>query len=559
MEAPQVPQELPVASPQAVEQPVVLAAPVGQKQPKQVWWRRIPRWGRWTAGGILVLGLGIGGAWASPLGDRIQPARLTVQVREAGTGIAVAEARVTVATADVTTAETGDTEALSLPSGSQQVSVVAVGYTSTTVPVTLKRGANEPLLVELVKVSKPLVSAQGTVVDYITRTPIAGVTVAVAGKEVTTDAAGGFTVADLAEGTYRLQITQPTYVPLEEQIEIGAEAKVLGVRSLVPQGDVVVASNRSGKRALYLVGFDGSVPRRFAGAEQGEDFAPQSSPSLQKVAFLSNRDQVRLPFGGIGNRLYIANKDGGQVNRVGEDTGVSRMLWSPDSATLFYTSADGVNFQKYVSRVVRPDTMRVATLPDGPTYDPAFRPDGRYLYYSVSVAIPAVDETPAYTEYRLYEYDVVQGTAEVIVRTQNEYLNVETVSADEVTFKQYKSTGEVRKSYRFRDDSVSEIGLATGTPRAYVTTPYRNEKLFVDERDGRQDVYRLLADGSEKRVTVTGGVAPLPAPLVDASGRYVVYAVSLNGETALYAIGVEGGEVRKLSEVSLSAYEANGS
>lgn len=557
MEAPQVPEDLPVTP--AVS--VASAEPnvVQRVEAKLPLWRRIPRWGWWVGGSVLVLLVGLGGVWASPLGDRIQPARVTVQVREAGTGVAVVGARVTVATADVTTSEAGDTELLSLPSGALDVSVVAVGYTSTTVPVTLARGSNEPLLIELAKVTKPLVSAQGTVVDYVTRSPLAGVTVRVAGKEVTTDAAGGFTVADLAEGTYRLQISQPTYVSLEEQVEVGAEPKVLGVRALVPQGDVVVASNRSGKRALYLVGFDGSVPRRFAGADVGEDFAPQSSPSLQKVAFLSNRDQVRLPYGGIGNRLYIANKDGGQVNRVGEDTGVSKMVWAPDSATLFYTSADGVDFQKYVSRIVRPDTMRVNTLPDGPTYDPVFRPDGRYLYYSVSVAIPATEEVAAYTEYRLYQYDVVQANAEVLVRTQNEYINVETVSADEVTFKQYKATGEVRKSYRFKDGSLSEIGLAGAAPRAYVTTPYRNEKLFVDERDGRQDVYRLLADGSEKRVTVTGGVAPLPSPLVDATGRYVVYAVSLNGETALYAIGIDGGEVRKLSEVSLSAYEANGS
>lgn len=526
--------------------------------PRVALWRRIPRWGWWVGGSVLVLSIGGLGAWASPLGDRIQPARLTVQVREAGTGIAIAQARVKAATVDVATPETGDTEELTLPSGSIDVSVAAVGYADRTVQVTLKRGGNEPLLVELTKVTKPLVSAQGTVVDFITRAPLAGVSVRIAGKEVTTDAAGGFTVADLAEGTYRLQLSQETYVPLEEKVEVGPEPKLLGVRALVPQGDMVVASNRSGKRALYLVGFDGSVPRPFAASENGEEFAPQPAPNLQRVAFLSNRDQVRLPFGGIGNRLYIANRDGGQVNRVGEDTGISRVLWSPDSATLFYTSADGVNFRKYVSRIVRPDTMRVNTLPDGPADDPVFRPDGRFLYYSVSVGIPATEETPAYTEYRLYQYDVLQASAEVLLTTQNEYLSVESVSADEVTFRQYASTGEVRRSFRFRDKSVSEVGLASTSVRTYITSPYRSERLFVEERDGKQDVYRLLADGSEKRVTVTGGVVPLPAPLIDATGRYVVYGLNLNGETALYAIGIDGGEVRKLTDISLSTYEANG-
>lgn len=93
------------------------------------------------------------------------------------------------------------------------------------------------ILIPIVKIASTLVAkpvpvtkgeVTGSVLDYVKKTPLAGVSVALGQKTATTDAAGAFSFSDLEAGAYTLALSHPDFLDksFEVQVVAGQVAQV---------------------------------------------------------------------------------------------------------------------------------------------------------------------------------------------------------------------------------------------------------------------------------------------------------------------------------------------
>jgi hypothetical protein len=102
---------------------------------------------------------------------------------------------------------------------------------TSTAPAPAAGGVN-PIVISrdralgsVTSTSQPSVGAlRGQVVDGLTRKPIAGATVLIAGRRVQTDQTGNFTLADLAPGNYLAKVTSTGFSDDQQSITIRAGA-----------------------------------------------------------------------------------------------------------------------------------------------------------------------------------------------------------------------------------------------------------------------------------------------------------------------------------------------
>lgn len=110
-----------------------------------------------------------------------------------------------------------------IPSGNRDVTVQAAGYlpfTSSRRIVADDAGSNADLNVTLVSGSTTI-TVIGTVVDVLTRQPIAGAQVTIAdGDPVTSDATGRFRVEDVQVGDQTVTAEAPGYDPYEATLTV---------------------------------------------------------------------------------------------------------------------------------------------------------------------------------------------------------------------------------------------------------------------------------------------------------------------------------------------------
>jgi Tol biopolymer transport system component len=96
----------------------------------------------------------------------------------------------------------------------------------------------------------------------------------------------------------------------------------------------------------------------------------------------------------------------------------------------------------------------------------------------------------------------------------------------------------------------TEVAVISDGARRYVVSPDGKTKAFIDQRDGKINLYTVDADGkNEKALTSLGVVSNQWLPVWDASGRYLVFAVHKDGEDGIYVVALAGSaEPKKIAD-----------
>jgi len=135
---------------------------------------------------------------------------------------------------------------------------------------------------------------------------------------------------------------------------------------------------------LYVVSIKGGEPRKIT-INPGADASPRYSPDGKYIAW---RAQVRAGYESDRWRLMTLERATGKVTSLTEtlDRWVNSFAWSPDSATLFFTTGDRGR-QAIQTIPVTGGSVRIAASADGELDDMQLTRDLKTMVYTQQTGV----------------------------------------------------------------------------------------------------------------------------------------------------------------------------
>jgi TolB protein len=137
------------------------------------------------------------------------------------------------------------------------------------------------------------------------------------------------------------------------------------------------------------------------------------------------------------------------------------------------------------------------------------------------------------------------------VATRDQYISEIRYSSNGKSISYDTIVNNTRSRFQVGIDGTGEVAvpLLPFSSRKYTLSPDGTQMAFVEERDGKTDLYVVTKDETnEKRLTRVGVVNPSFSPTWDSTSKYLTFAVRREAEVALYVVGVNGGEPRKITD-----------
>jgi Tol biopolymer transport system component len=116
---------------------------------------------------------------------------------------------------------------------------------------------------------------------------------------------------------------------------------------------------------------------------------------------------------------------------------------------------------------------------------------------------------------------------------------------NQIIFKGWQSTGT---GLRLASPDFATIQQVTTSNQDYgpALSPDGRQVVFMSQRDGNWEVYRVNTDGSDLQRLTTDSVALDGLPTWSPDGRAIAYASNTGGEWAIWAVSPNGGSPQKL-------------
>lgn len=528
-------------------------------------------------GGILGLLLILGGLtwyfrWYQPLLDIYNTASIAIKVKT-GEQLGLAEAKLVINGKEYLTDQNGQVSIEKILAGEYDLKVSKDGYQDATHHLTIKRGENPIVLIDLTKTPEKVFTIKGYVFDLVNGLPLTDCLVTLNGNTVRTNPAGEYTFEKQIPGEYKLVFAKTNYLNKELTVTLAEADLTTSQVNLTPSGQVVMLSNRDGgNRAIYLSNYDGTDQRQLVKPVSGsEDYSPMLSPDGKWVLFVSNRDGITSDYGSKLGRLYLVGIDGKNLRKVSDDYNPYLVRWSPNSQFFYFEGYGDKAFNSSVRRFYRVASSQLTDLGEVGS-NVTFSNSGTNLVYTVTVDVPVATPTPT---------DPIPASPEVsptptptpAVEHQVAIKKLELSSGEKTTLVQKKVSYYQNLTWNSKDTEVTyeakvEVGVQRFSVnvstkaeqalvydpaekhRSYSVSPDGRLKVFIEERDGKSDLYSVDAAGlNEKRLTTLGVVNSWLPPRFDDTSKYIVFYLQRQGESAWYIIGKDGGEPHKVADV----------
>jgi hypothetical protein len=300
-------------------------------------------------------------------------------------------------------------------------------------------------------------------------------------------------MAEQAGGLGEMQALALTTGVDEEELSSGWHAAIYEMYGIPPRDKEAVEEARRERPAALLAERTGSG---------GMNVGPALSPDGSRIAFLSERNRLSID-------IYVADTETGRRVRRLTTTAVdphfeslqflaSAGSWAPDNRRLAVAT---VQRGRGAITIFDADNGRVLQTirhnDRGEIFHPAWSPDGRTIAYSAQVG--------GFTD--LYLYDLESGTTRRL--TNDPFADLQPAwspDGTELLFVSDRGTSSL-DTLSFGPLGLAVLELETGRITTIDTgpgsainpqwTPKGDAILFVSDRSGRPDVYRLPRSGGE--------------------------------------------------------------
>ncbi len=512
-------------------------------------WERFKSWLGTTKGKTIAIGVGllvlVTGVIAAtglryPVVGLVYKNSADIKVIDSVTKQPLSNAAVSLAGQSTTTDNHGTAEFNGLKLGKSTLTISKKAYKTSTQQVLVPIGRPKFEPVSLVSAG---INISFEVTDKISGKKLDDATVE-AGDSQAVSKGGQLRLALLPGGDLRVKakLAKEGYHDATVDIEVKDTAKPYKV-ALVPSGNVYFLSNRSGRIDMYSSRLDGTESQVVLAGTGKEDEQTGILPSIEQpdlVAIVSSREGRRDKYGNPIQDLFIFNGDTKKLTKVedGFEFGNYR-TWVKDYLVYQKPNAQSCNSIKaYYVAGARGSTVAAGSGAVCPTINTVY---DDVVLYSVSGTNSDSDGLYAIKADGAGKRRMSETPASQVSRKAKETIQL-------VYYNHNLPKPQVWQNLNLGNLVVSKLdsGPSTISNRAYNES--LNEKLavFVDERDGRSELYVTDHDGdNERRLTNLGSVNQFVQWY---SNKYIVFSSTKSGENALYVVSVDGGQPQKVSD-----------
>ena len=446
-------------------------------------------------------------------------------------------AEVTIGDQKKNTDDKGVVEFTGLKLGKTQVKVNKRGYGAVEQSRTLGWGSNP-----LGQVKLTVTGSQFTFVvnDFLSNKSVMGAE-AVSGEFNAQSDLDGKILLPLdstSDGDVEVTIKATDY--REQKITIKtsdtSEKNVL----LVPSKQHVFISKRTGKYDVYKIDADGtneSILMAATGSER-EDLAVLAHPTKEYVAIVSTREGKRNKDGYLMSNLFVVNVKTGEATKLPQSERIQLVDWTGDrivyiAVTEGASAANAARSKLFSFEIGQPGAKEIASanyfndaiiFRDAVYYAPSSYsiPVGNVKYYRIN---PDGSSQVALLDIEVWN----------IFRSDYDTL---LLSVQQDWYEQ-KAAGQPTK-----------LTNAPANPRnrIYRESPDKKRALWIDVRDGKGVL--ISYDTEAKKEDTLQTQAGLVLPVSWLNNTTYVYRISDNREVADYVKSTEGGEAKKLRDVT---------
>ncbi len=334
-----------------------------------------------------------------------------------------------------------------------------------------------------------------------------------------------------------VQITAGSY--RTETVNITVNNKESQEVKMVPSRRHVFVSKRSGNYDVYTIDSDGKNEQRIVGGTglERDDIVLVPHPTADYAALVSTRENTRNQYGYLLSTLYIVNTTDGDLMKVDQSEQIKIIGWS--GGRLVYVKvaagASGSDPKRHRLMSFDNDTDTTKELASSNSFNDVVMADGR-IYFAPSnifqetasgTYVIGPDGNGQQTILDKEVYTIVRGGYDTLYLSVGSYWYSYTLGSPQAALAQSPS---------------SQLG------RVYADNPAGKFSLWVDIRDGKGVLINYdKVTKEEKMLQQRGG---LKLPVYWLNDKYIIYRVSDGKETADYMMNIEGGDAKKITDVT---------
>ena len=447
--------------------------------------------------------------------------------------------KVSIAGEEQLTNNDGYAELSNLKLGPTELNVTKVAFASEQRPMTVGLGSNPLGEQKMHAVGAQYVFA---VTDWLSGKPIEKAEASSGESSALSDKNGNITltVEEPKSDAVDVEIKYDNY--RTEKLKIKADDKTVHKVSIVPARKHLFVSKRTGKYDVYKIDTDGKneqVLLSGTGLER-DDMVLVSAPDGKTAALVTTRDGVRNSDGYLLSTLYIIDVGKGSIKKIMSSERIQPVDWI-DKRLVYVAIAEGAsasNPKRHRLMTYNNEENTNKEIAATNYFNDVIVIAGR-IYYAPS---NAYNLDPANA--RLFVVEGDGGSKKTILG--QEAWNVFRTGYNTISI----ATSSQWYSYKLGDETAQK---QTGPPasqrsKLFIDNSNRSKSIWVDERDGKGVL--LLQDvktSSDKTLISKAGIT---TPMYWLSDGYIIYRVSTDTETADYLISAEGGEPKKIKDVS---------
>ncbi len=463
----------------------------------------------------------------------------SVKVLDESTSLPLKNVSVKLAGVEVKTNDEGVAKLEKLKLGNTKLVIHKRAFAELTQDITLGWGSN-PLNDQKIK---PVgVQYSFDVVDFLSEKPITK-------AEATS---GEYSAISDDKGHIVLTIDQPDVENIDisiksegyrvELISQPAENKSTQKIAMVPARKHLFVSKRSGKYDVYKIDADGKNEQLVLSGtgRERDDMALVPRPDKDMAVLVSSRDNTRNKDGYLLSTLTLLDLTGNETQTVsvGMSESIQIIGWSGDSL-VYVKVAEGASGST-------PDRQRLITYNTSSGDSKEIAKSNYFndvvmindrVYYAPSSALQS---TPTAL------YSVKANGEDLKTVFNNEVWNIIRTDYDSFMF----GIGDDWYEYKI---SSGKVLASSGPPsnratRIYVDNQDKKHSLWIDQRDGKGVLLNYSLDSKEDKIIKTQ--SGLTYPVVWLSENTIVYRVYSGQENADYVVNIDGGEARKIKDVT---------